>query len=241
MSVVARALPSAVSEGVNKDTRSDLYGNMGVIDYAVNPKAMADEGSYFVGVNAASGTAITASIATAYSATASGFIALRNTAASGSTKRVYVDFIKLICAVAPVNATDWKAVVDIDTVLTRFTSGGTAITPKNANVGSSTAASALLNAGALTTVAISSAGISLGQTDLRRAIPVIGDEYLFVFGSPSNTSASIALNGTAPTKYVINYPPAVLPAQAALVLSLFGTAHDTTASQYFVQVGWSER
>lgn len=241
MSVTRRTLPSLSLEGVIQDFRSDAYGNLGINQFISGPIALADEGSYFVGVNAASGTAITASIATAYSATASAFVALRNTVASGGSKRVYVDFIKLINAVVPAAATDWKCVVDIDTVLTRFTSGGTTITPANVNVGSSVAASAALSVGALTTVALSSAGISLGQATLRTAIPVVGDAYIITFGHKDQSLSGSTVSGTSAEVYTIPFPPAVLPAQAVLCVSLFGAAHATTASQWFVQIGWSER
>lgn len=245
MATVNRALPSKVqTPGGYADSRADSYGNVLNAPMSYYQQA-SDEGTYWTAVNATDNTAITGSIATAYSATASAFIALRNNDVnpdSGTGKRIILDYIKLITKTVPASAADWRAVVDVDTVQTRFTSGGTAITPANSNSGASGSSIALLNAGALTTVALTAAGRTLGREVLRGVIPVALESYMFMFGAVDKGGrAGAVINGTNPQTFNYYFPPCVLTQNACMCLSLFGTSNAATAVTYQVEMGWIER
>lgn len=243
MPTANRALPSKVAAGLQLDTRSDSYGNVLNAPLTVMQQA-CDEGTYFTAVNATDNTAITSSIATAYSATASAFIAIRNNdsnADAGAGKRIILDYIKLITKTVPASATDWRAVVDVDNVQARFTSGGTAITPANANMASNSTSIALVNAGALTTVALSASGRTLGRSVMRAVIPVTLETYIFTFGGIDKPSGGFVINGTAPQVFTFNFPPCELAQNSCMCLSLFGTSNAATAATYQVEMGWIER
>lgn len=243
MPTANRALPSKVAAGLQLDTRSDSYGNVLNAPLTVMQQA-CDEGAYFTAVNATDNTAITSSIATAYSATASAFIAIRNNDSNadvGQGKRIILDYIKLLLKTVPASAADWRAVIDVDNVQARFTSGGTAITPANANMASNSTSIALVNVGALTTVALSASGRTLGRSILRTAIPVTLDTSIFTFGGIDKPSGGGVLNGSAAQIITYNFPPVELSQNACFCLSLFGTSNAVTAATYQVEMGWIER
>lgn len=242
MATANRALPSKVASGLQLDLRSDNYGNL-LTEPFTSPQQACDEGTYFVAVNATDNTAITASIANAFSATASGFIAIRNNDANadaGSGKRIILDYIKLILKTVPASSTDWRAVLDIDNVQSHFTSGGTAVTGVPSNMGSNASSIALVNVGALTTVALSSAGRTLGRSILRTQIPVTLDQTIFTFGGVDKPS-NVASNGTGATNITVNFPPVVLTQNACMVLYLWGSSNASTAATYQFEMGWMER
>jgi len=243
MTTVNRSLPSKVANGLFTDTRVDPYGNVLTGPLTVMQQA-CDEGTYYTAVNATDNTAITASIATAYSGTASTFISLQNKDSnpdSGSGKRIILDYIKLIAKTVPASATDWRFVIDVDNVLTRFTSGGTAITPANSNMGANNSSIASLNVGALTTVALSANGRTLSRGIIRSAIPVTLDTYIFTFGGIDKPSGGMITNGANAQVMTFNCPPAVLTQNSTFCLSLFGTGNAATAATYQLEMGWIER
>ena len=231
-------LPTRVSNNLQVDQHGDNYGNLFLTPYTPMQNA-AVEGTYYQGVNALPATAITSSIATAYSTTASAFFALRNTDTTGG-KSLYLDFIELQTLVAPASATEYQCVVDVDNVLTRFTSGGTAITPTNTNTNIGTTSIALLNAGALLTVALGGGGRNYGQTKLRTVIPVVGDSYILTFGQSTPMSSAL-IGGTGPYLSTYQFQPVIVGPQGCMCLSLFGAGYAATAATYFFRMGWVER
>jgi len=243
VAITNRTLPAKQLQNVAQATRCDSYGNL--LTEPLTPFQQAcDEGTYFTAVNASDNTAITASIATAYSGTASAFIALRNNDSNpdaGSGKRIVLDYIKLLLKTVPGSAADWRAVIDVDNVQARFTSGGTVITPANSNMQATSNSVALVNVGALTTVALSASGRTLGRAILRSAIPVTLDTTIFTFGGVDKPSGGGVLNGTAAQIITINCPPVILGQNACMCLSLFGTSNAATAATYQVEMGWIER
>lgn len=220
------------------DFRMGKYGDVFTLSPMEGLQAAAEEGSYFATVNATDDTAITASIATAYSGTASGFIAIQNKDILGG-KNIIMDYVKMITKVPPASATDWRFVVDVDTVLSRYTSAGTAITPVCTNVGVGTASIAGVAVGALVTVALSSAGRTYARVIARSQIPVLNDMYVLTFGSTPPSASNSGL--TVGTSLVYNVPPVVIPPQGTLVISAFGKSNAITAWTAQVEMGWIER
>lgn len=246
MGKVARSIssiPVTLDTGVS-DFRTGRWGDIIVSHSLFGAQGLADEGAIFVGVNPTSETGVSASVATAYSGTASGYVALRNTD-SGSdvstAKRIYPIYMKFRTVTAPASATRWLGVIDVDNVLTRFTSGGSTITPTNVNMASSNTCVGALNVGALTTVAGSSALRTISRPEFRPVIPVVGDTYVITFGMPSGSVGNDVLNGTNPVNAVYPAPPVVLAPNHVLVLSVFGASNSITGWAAEFEVCWAER
>jgi hypothetical protein len=203
--------------------------------------SLADEGTYFTATNATLGTALTGTAApTAFSATVA-LMSLYNGAISGATgaKNIYLDWIQLEVRAAGTNGTNFNFAMSIDAG-NRFTSGGTAITPVNTNINSNAATGAVLNVGALTTTAASASVRRAKHGQLRSVLKLIGDVYLFTFGSPVVSTPGMPLDGTLQAFIPVHCPPVVLGPNSTFLL------HETAASQsvaatYEFSMGWWER
>lgn len=239
---VSRALPQATADTTDQSQRGGRYGETTINGFA-SKHSLAEEGSYYVATNPTPGTAIAASIAGAYSATASAYFYIRNTesASAAAPKRIILDYIKLITAVIPANAVEWTCLGELDFGAARYTSGGSAITPVNVNTDVATASIATMYAGALTTVAGVTKRIVL-HSQLGNKIPVVYDQYILTFGAPSMGGSAIAASGAAyGGRTEIGGPPIVIGPATNFVLFMWGTTASATASQYEFEVGWWER
>ena len=244
-----KALRSLSSTAVTNDTnnvdfRGGRYGELAVNPVHSGIYAAADEGSVFGGYNPTIATGVTASVATQYSATASSYVSLRNSdtnsdAASG--KRIYPLWMRFRTVTAPASATNWFGVIEVDNVLTRFTSGGSSISPVNLNIGASSTGIGKLDVGALTTVAVSSAGRSLTRLEFRSVIPVVGDEYYIIFGQPQGMPSNDVVNGTNPAHCSYLVAPVVLTPSSCLTLSVFGASNAITGWATEFEIVWMER
>jgi hypothetical protein len=236
-----RAVPAPINDNVYGPVRVTRYGEM-VTAPLVGAKLypVSDEGSYFIATNATPGTAI------AGIAAADGFddlealMFLRHS--SSSSKRLYLDWILLQVAAAGTNGTNFGVAMKCDKGTSRFASGGTAITPKNANMASSTATEIdKLQFGAVVPTAATAEARLLWHTLLRTVIKVIGDKYLFMFGGSAPPAISgIPLEGTTQASLNYSCPPVILGPGDTFLLHEFATSQ-TVAAQYQFAMGWHER
>ena len=206
--------------------------------FAGGAQMLTDEGSYFVATNATWETAIAGGITATFSDIV-GLLAIRNTAATGG-KRIFLDYIRLIMTVIPASGTNQHFGITVDNALTRFTSGGTALTPKNLNLGSDQETIAAVNFGVLTIAAISSKGIRAGRMQARTTVGVVGDVYEFKFGSLSIPAQGPA-KATTSDHIVMHCAPVVLNGQEVMVLHHWAASNATTGPSYEIEMGWSER
>lgn len=203
--------------------------------------ANADEGQYFTATNATLGTAISGTAApTAFSATVA-LMSLYNGAIASTTgaKNIYLDYIRLEPRAAGTNGTNFLYAMSIDAG-NRYSSGGTAITPVNVNMNSSSATGAVLNVGALTATAASASVRRASHGQVRSVIKVIGDVYLFLFGQSAATAAGMVLEGTAQAMIPIHCPPVVLGPNCSFLLHEVA-ASQSVAATYEFSMGWWER
>lgn len=203
--------------------------------------ALADEGTYFTATNPTLGTAITGTAApTAFSATVA-LMSLYNTAIQGASgaKNIYLDFIRIEPRAAGTNGTNFLYAMSIDAG-NRFSSGGSAITPVNVNMGSTAATGATLNVGALTATAASSSVRRLSHGQVRSVIKVVGDSYLFLFGQSAATAAGMVLEGTAQAMIPIHCPPVVLGPNSTFLFHEIAASQSVAATFEF-SMGWWER
>jgi hypothetical protein len=241
----SRVLPSRTADTNQQQPRLSAYGEQYAIPVTSGTYGLADEGSYFTGVNPTPGTGIIHALTTAWSATAALFC-LRNTDAEGA-KRIYLDYVKLLClGTAPTATTSIRLAVTIDNT-NRYSSAGTAITPKNVNMDSSMATIAALNFGAVVLSAASgSVRDVIREAQPPRAAPALvsGDTFLYNFGqvnAEALATVGAAAPATAPAQFSAALPPVVIGGGDSLNFHLYYPAAATTAPTYEFEIGWWER
>ena len=235
--IVSRVLPQAQSDTTDARVRAGRYGELVTQGLWNTQHALADEGAYFVSTNPAPGTGLATIAAPTTLADTSPFILVKNNHKAGG-KRLYLDFLKLICTAAGTGGASIHAAVKIDDVNpTRYTSGGSQITPVNVNMDDAGQSGALVYAGALVAAAASAAVRLVDHALLRPVIPVVGDTYYLNFGGAENMVGSLAPAGTAIAQQSFNFPPVVigpgqwaaihvwLPSQSAASSYEFALAH----------------
>ena len=196
---------------------------------------LADEGSYFVATNATPGTAVNYAIQTAFSDTVAAF-SMRN-ADGVNGLRITPDYIRLICGVAPASATAGQFAFKSDATVRG--SAGTTNVPQNPNA--DVGQGSVMDLRYTPTVAAASAAARLlSRGVLRGSIPIVNDEFLFVFGSVEKSS-SASLAAANAQRMVIPMPPIVIGPQQTGLLHLWFPANAVTAAAFEWEVGWWER
>lgn len=239
-----RDLPGTLyTEGSTAPLRGSSRGELFVQALAGGRMhALANEGSYFVATNPTPGTGIAGIAASDGFDDLETFLFLRNNDVIGNpqSKRIFLDFIRLQATAAGTNGTNFSAVAKIDTGNSRYTSGGSLLTPVNPNMDSSAATISQLRAGALVTTAASSQARLLFSGLMRSVIKVVGDVYFFDFGASARSLSSMIVAGTAIANVVIPMPPVILGPGQTFFLHEFA-ASQTVAASYELQIGWWER
>lgn len=180
-------------------------------------------------------TGIAAALTQTFSATAA-FLTLFNNLAKESSK-IVPRTLKLITTVAPASATSFKGSIVTDNT-NRFSSGGSTLTG-NALHGDTTRTSlAVINAGAVVAAAASAARV-LARFQARAAIPVVGDEYLFVFGSKGQ-GASIPINGTNASRIVIPLPKVEIANGHTMLLHAWWASVAVTPASFETELVYDE-
>lgn len=235
---VARTLPTAIVDTTQAQQRSGRYGELFDLPVGSGLYSICDEGQYYRAMEQVPGTARAAAITTAFSATAA-LITLQNNDTAGG-KRIYLDYLRLICTTVPATATSMQLAVAIDTT-NRYSSGGTALTPVNPNSDIAAAGSiAVVHYGAVVAAAASGNVRYLSRIVARAVIPVVDDEFFINFGS-QDTPNSGALNGSAPTRFGIPAGPVEVGPTGTILVHYWVPANATTAGQFELEMGWWER
>ena len=245
--VTRRSLPALSAEAVQQQLRVGGRGEQYVVPLTSGTYGLADEGSYFKATNATPGTGIIHALTTAFSATA-GLFCLRNTDGEGA-KRIYLDYLRLVTgatAIGMTAATSIEMAVTVDNT-NRYSSGGTAITPVNANMDSAGATVAGLTFGAVVLAAASGSVRLLARAAFaRRAAPamVTGDQFMFHFGEISPQSINVsgaALPSTASAAHGVGLGPVIIGGGDSINFHLWYPAGATTAPTFEFELGWWER
>lgn len=238
---IDRVLPDAESDSTEKTWRGGRYGEGYMIQTGGNNfHMMADEGTYKVAMGTP-GTGIAFVVNTGISETAGNFLFVKNNDAvnNSRSKCLYPHYLRLICTAAPAAATAVHAFFKLDN-RDRYTSGGTVLAPNNPNIGIGAGTQAQIFAGALTTTAPSASAYPTGRTVMKSAIPVVNDEWVFLFGSPDGGS-SILLGGIVGQRMVIPMPPMILAPQTNLSMQIWCPANAVTPPSFEVEFGFFER
>lgn len=243
--ITRRNQPSMSAEAAQQQVRVGARGDQYVIPLTQGSYGLADEGAYFKATNATVSTGIIHALTTSFSATAALFV-LRNTDSEGA-KRLYLDYVKLMCiGTAPTATTSIDLAVKTD-VINRYSSGGTAITPVNVNQDSSQATIAALNFGAITAAAESAARLICRNKFPARAAPALvsGDMIFYDFGvqggSPQVATVGAAAPATAQAMMYVPLGPVIIGGGDSIVFHQFYPAAATTAPTFEFEIAWWER
>src|SRR5438445_518542 len=101
--IISRVLPNPAADSNLSGIRLNRYGEPIVEVHGGGNYQSADEGQRFTAINPTMGTGIAAALTQTFSDTAA-LAVIRNKDAVGG-KRLYPDYIRLICTVAPASAT----------------------------------------------------------------------------------------------------------------------------------------
>ncbi len=236
----SRALPQQVSgDGENGVARGSRYGDVSVQSiHGSKLDALADEGSYFVATNPTPGTGIAGIAAADGLDDLEALIFLRNGASND--KRIHLDYIWLTVTAAGTNGTNFAFAMKGDKGNSRYSSGGSAITPVNPNmVEARTSGIDTLRFGAVVPTAATSEARLIHHGSLRTLIKVIGDKYLFKFGDSSpGVISGIPLDGTLQASINIPCPPVILGAGDSFLFHEFSASQTVAASYQFTMGFW---
>lgn len=203
--------PSPVVENSNVPVRGSRYGEiytMAALGSKLYP--LADEGAYFVASNTTPGTGIAGHAAPTTLDDTKALLYIQNTRSTSDGGRVYLDYIRLYITAAGTNSTNVRFNYKTDTGTTRFSSGGSAITPVNPNTNSGLASQCTVKFGAVVCAAATANARSLGGLVARPVIGVVSDMYQINFGASDRSLNSIITSGTNIAFVDIGAPPVVL-------------------------------
>lgn len=234
-------LPQKYADGVTVPARSTRRGEQVVLPFAAGKNhLLADEGSYFVATNPTPGTAIVGIAAANGLDDTEALIYMRHP--SNATTRVYLDYIMLKTVAVGANGTDYAVAMKTDTGNSRYSSGGSSITPVNPNMASSeSSALSELYFGAVVPTAATSEARLVHHAQLRSAIKVAGDTFVFSFGGqPAAPLAALSGETTTPVYQYVPCPPVIIGPGDMFLLHEFASSQDTAASFEFA-MGWWER
>lgn len=238
---IGRVLPNATPDGNPTQVRLTRYGEIMTSGLPKTKHFLADEGTYYVATNPTPGTAIVHVVLAAFDDTKP-YLLIRNQdlVGSGLAKRIYLDYIKLLTNVVPASAVEWGYTghLDYSPWASRYTSGGSLITPVNTNGDVATPSMALIRAGAITAVAGQSSRL-VARGRFRGVVPTIYDEFVVVFGAGEGGSGHAA--AAAAGRVVTQSPPIVVGPGQNFALNLFGVSNAATPAQFEFEIGYWER
>lgn len=231
--IVRRALPSPTLDAQPATLRAARYGESFTIPLTAGTYGLADEGSYFHTMTATPGTAynLTGATQNAWVATTPTFTVKNNDAESA--KRMYIDFVRIVFATAGTAGTRIEGAAIIDNV-TRYSSGGTALTVYNDNMDLATATISTSAFGGAITATAATQPRYICRFTLKTAIAIAGDSMMVNFGQVTSTGITAA---SAP---VATCPPAVIGGGDSFLLYTWQPSQTATPTGE-VAAGWWER
>lgn len=242
----SRALPNPVGDRVPVEVRGTRYGEPMFQPLTGKTIPYADEGSYNVLTSPTPGTGIATIAVLTTLVDTSPFFLVQNTWGADDTaaKRLYPDYLKLICTAPGTAGASLRYAVKIDQARAdRYTSGsGLGTVPllaQNPNMGAGAASKANFYAGALVAATAPQSRL-LSNGFIRSVIPVIGDTYLFDFGATNMNLSGGIVGGTAIYNGVFPVAPTVIGPQQWMAFHIW-LPSQSAASSYEIEFGYWER
>jgi hypothetical protein len=162
-----------------------------------------------------------------------------NSVASGI--RCYLDYLRMQVTVVGTGESvlNMAFQLDVSQSTTRYTSGGSSITPVNTNGDSTNASAVTFYFGAVTAAAAGSARL-INSHSLTSAKEVVFDSFTFDFGSPSKSVVtSMVDNTTTITHKCYGEPPVIVGPQQHF-LAIVWAAGISPATTWAFDMGWIE-
>lgn len=246
--VVSRGLPQPSSDTIEREMRLSRYGGQMVESVIPTKHVLSDEGSYFAVTNPTPGTAIAGALSASFSDTIPWFL-LNNIDQPGNpnSKRVYIDYLKLIVTVAPATATTVNVAAKTDTLRAITTNNFTSFAPQNVNRDSAVGSiSTFLGQSSATAsaVAASTSGARLVQRSMiAGVIPIVNDVFVWKYGGEDMAAVQglTAARASMPARWVDHAAPVIIGPQQTLSVYLWFPGNATTALSYEFEAGWWER
>lgn len=239
---IAQAIPTASPDnaaGTTLPTRTGKYLEAYTLPLGSARTWLGAEGSYFTVSNAADDTQITAHAAPAIAdLSTKPILHFYNGNAAGG-KSIYLDYISIYTIVANASATRvfFDAYVDAKGS-TSVTSGGTAATPANVLITSSTTSGATVTAGAV--VSAMSSPRKIFHSMVRPAIGIALDQYHFSFGNGLTMGQGAFVQATVQSTFTAG-PPIVIPPGCNFGFVQISPSGAATAMTFEYNVGFWER
>lgn len=160
------------------------------------------EGSRFVAVNPTAGTGILGHPAPTTFDETKAFLYVYN----GGGKTIYPVSLRFVDTAVSVGGTRMQFAQTLD-VGNKYTSGGTALSIGNTNMGSLNASGATITAGAVVVAAATSKRRLLGNQVIKGAnIDVVWDQFEFVFGSTGGSQGGLLTPTTVAQWFTVPQP-----------------------------------
>lgn len=212
--------------------------------------ALVDEGNFYAATNPTVGTGIAmttsvvddAATASSTHAQAAPVFLITNQwpANDALDHRIYLKYLIMQVTAAPTSATAWNFAIRGDNNASRYTSGGSLITPVNLNMDNAPGGSkAQIYMGAIVSALPTTAnGRLLHAGTIQGSIPVVKDTWYFTFGDismPTNV-----LQASANKALTIPCPAIVIGPGQSISIEMWGASNAGAASFEFA-LGYVER
>ena len=246
----ARAIPSpqADQKAPVTNVRGGRYGEQYVLSLVPTKHLLADEGSYFIATTVTPGTGQGYNIQAAFSDTTPLlYIQNNDSKANPFGKRMYLDYIKLICTVVPATATGVRFAIKTDPQLRTLSTNNTlGLTPTSPNSDVATQSVCSVNAQNSATASVLTASSGAARVVAYASmggIPVVGEELVLLCGSadPGAYNGLTAAEAVCPGRRVSCIPPIILGPNSALTLYGWFPGNATTGLSFELEMGWWER
>ena len=195
----------------------------------------ADAGKYFVATNPTAGTGIVSGVVTTLADTTPLLLVKNNNSVSSGIK-CYLDFLRLHVTVVGIGHTSPKLTFKVDSsqTTTRYTSGGSDIgAGVNTSADSSTASGLQVYFGAITAAAAGSARL-IDTFQLKTAIEVVNDTWVFNFGAADHAiKSALADNSTTISHGSFGVAPIVVGPQEHFAAHLWAASMSTGITLQF--------
>ena len=220
--------------------RHSWYGDAYTVPVGSVRGNAAEEGSYFVGMNAVVGTAIVGHVAPAIAdnddTPTKAILHIHN----GGPRFISLDYVKLALEVVNASSTSTNFVMFVDNHgSSSRTSGGTAISPKNTRSDQPIATGASVYFGAV--VVSTSTAAKVGQWTVRPVIAVAEDQYHFAFGNSARLPNAATHIGTAISNLLVSCAPVTIAPGGNFHLCEANPSGAATGATYEFEFGYWER
>lgn len=200
---------------------------------------LGDQGNYFVARNATPGTGLASNANVVLFTETTPILVIFNSSNVTSIYPMYLRGYITAIGGGVSTAVNWTFTLDAGN---RLTSGGSALTVSNLNMGNSNAPAGIATYGAILATAATGARRVVAQTVVKdTVIEVISDTYAFNFGGGYQSPASSVPGNAAAASYR-NYSlaPMVIGPLQSMVVVRWGTSQ-STANSAEVEIGWVEK